>query len=128
MNKPIDIFKNIIDIFSYYDRPVLFISEIDFIKYICVLVKEENTDEEWLVSDISEQTYEQLKTAEIDFYTCFKKSASGKTKLLSVVGENITCSNEFKSLELSDNFLPSRGIYSKKCSNTCNSGPYPEIR
>src|SRR3989338_928546 len=102
---------NTIDIFAYYDRPVFFVSEVATQKYICVLINNEDGKEKWLVSEITDETYKELKSSRLDFYTCFKQSTTGKSFLLTISDEHIDNETEITSSEISDDMLPNKGVY-----------------
>lgn len=106
-----DIFDNIIDIFVNYDRPVLFVSEINTAKYICVLIHETDEYEEWLASEITDQTYDSLISLRIDFYTCFKTSKFGKSQILKISDSQVKSVQEVLSSEVPDSSLPFKGLY-----------------
>ncbi|CAM4461156.1 MAG: hypothetical protein LEGION0403_FIIPPAGN_01334 [Legionella sp.] len=124
MENHLDIFKNITEIFAYYDRPVLFISEINQAKYICELVDDTQEYEKWLVSGITESTYESLKALDIDLYTCFKHSKSGKSEILEISTSGIK-STEIISANLADDILPLKDTYlrekKKRGPFSCNA-------
>lgn len=124
----IHIFDNIIDTFAYYDRPVLFISKMHDQKYICVLVSDDNPKEKWLISNILDETYDDLKKGKIDFYNCFKQTKFGKSFLLSIVNEHTENSEEIISSEIPDSILPTKGIHCRipiKTNNTKFLYPHP---
>ncbi len=111
MKSYLDLFQNIIDVFAFYDRPVLFISEISNTKYICELINENQESEEWLISDITDHTYYSLKALEMDLYDCFKSSKSGKSKILHIGNSQIQSIDELLSIDIPDENLPIKGIY-----------------
>lgn len=125
MKNYLDLFDNIIDILAYYDRPVLFVSEINKIKYICELINDNGKIEEWLISDITDDTYDSLKALNIDLHNCFKHSMSGTSKILQVNNKGIESISDIYSTNIPDEDLPLKGIYmrEKKEDNSfsCNS-------
>lgn len=111
MKNYLELFNNIIDVFAFYDRPVLFISEINNTKYICELINDDHESEEWLMSDIAEHTYYSLKALDIDLYECFRNSKSGKSQILRIEHSKIQSIDELPSIDIPDQSLPLKGIY-----------------
>ncbi|HCX3504805.1 TPA: hypothetical protein OZL71_001257 [Legionella pneumophila] len=125
-----NIFENIIETIIYYDKPVLFISNLNNKLYLCTLIKINDESEDWLASEISETTYRDLKSGLVDYYTCFKNSVSGNAQILEVKDCKITNLLELKSSELLDENLPNKNVYYTKLRNrrldnpVINNRPY----
>ena len=103
---------------------VFFISKAGVQKFICVLINSENSKEKWLISEITENTYEELKSNEIDFYTCFKQSKSGNSFVLSITNEHIDDETKIISSEIPDDILPNKGVYLLRNSNDLFASPF----
>ena len=100
----------IVEVYVYYDRPLLFLCQ-DLIgrKYIAVLVDEDDEGEYWLYVEISQRRLEMIRSGGIDLHTAFGHPESGYafSLRLEFSSENITI-KPLAAAEISQEWLPKK--------------------
>jgi len=104
-----DIWKRSLDVFAYYDRPVLFTTIFPNGKTVLVVLSDENSvAETWIAVYVSAKTIIKLRMGAVDFYTVFRNERWLWKIVRPWEGGEVTC-NPILASQVPDDDLPDKG-------------------
>ena len=103
----------IVEIYDYYNQPVLFsCKDADGNLYLVVAADENDEYETWLYANISIDRLKLIHSDKIDLYHAFADTEDGYVLEVKFPYNNTTPSAEFlKSNQISEDMLPDSGEY-----------------
>jgi len=68
----------IIEVYAFYDRPLLYCARSTTNRlYLVLLIEQLDEEEHWLYVEVSEQRFSQVRAGSIDLHTAFRLPESG---------------------------------------------------
>lgn len=74
----------VVEVFDWYDRPILFSGKVDGDTCLFVLNAENDVRERWLSVRLSPERYEQVRRGDVDLHDAYKLAEDGRVNVLLV--------------------------------------------